>query len=192
MGLATAKNKTGEKLLSKEVCITTIEQTMTAIHKEYNIDRSRYLDDPREREFFDPILVVGGSINNDNNDKINCLFIAHPDGMVENVVDYASIGSGAAYAEFLLKDLHYDSMSTKEAISIAIHTINEVKSIDPNCGGDTRVACVNNTSVEELGNAQITELSKKISPMLDMIRKKLVPKVIRGELDEKKLREITD
>ncbi len=66
--------------------------------------------------------------------------LIHPTGLVEPITDYATIGSGAAYAELLLKNLYSNELAVMNAIPIAIYVIEEVKSIDPSVGGDTQVA----------------------------------------------------
>jgi len=191
--LGAAKKRKGGVELSENECTDAIEKSVTAVYKEYNIDRAKFLGEPREKNFFTPILICGG-LGTIDGKSTPCLFIVHSEGIVENVFDYATAGSGAAYAELILKDLCFQNMMVKEGIAAAVYTIEEVKNIDPNCGGDTRVSVVwpDKKSVQELDTAQIIGLFNKVKPVLDMIRKNIVPKILGGELNEEELRKILE
>jgi len=128
--------------LTMENVYGCIEQTVTDLHKEYNIERMRYLGynvNPFETPFFDPMVILADVLRS-NQDCEFLLNIIHPTGLVEPVSDYATVGSGAAYAELLLKNLYSSELSVDVAVPIAIYVVEEVKSIDPSVGGDTQVA----------------------------------------------------
>lgn len=188
-GIATAIKGKGEHLAESE-CINTIERTITAVYKEYNVDRSRFLDDPRELNFFQPILIFGGMVSTASGKK-TCLSIVHSAGLVEPIHDYATAGSGAAYAELILKNYYSPNLQLKQAIPMAVYTINEVKQIDPGCGGDTRVAIIEDgANPKELSEKDVDDVTHKFQEPLDLIWKRLIGRVLRGEVDVGRLKKI--
>lgn len=188
IGLVEAKRRKGGLNLTEDECVDAVEKSITATYKTYNIERSKFLEEPQERDFFNPILIGGGLEALDEQNKA-CLFIIHSNGIVEKISDYATAGSGAAYAELLLKNSHYEGITLNEAIPIVAYTIGEVKDIDPNCGGITRVTIVDpQKGVRDLTPDEITNSLSKIQPLLEIVEKTLVPKILRGEVDEQKLR----
>ncbi len=197
MGIKEGKRHKAGADLSEDECVSAIERSMTAVYKEYNIDRAKFLGEPKERDFFAPILIVGclEAVEGEAKGKLgnHCLFIVHSEGVVEKIADYATAGSGAAYAELLLKNSYVRGMKTQEAMRLADYVIEEVKGIDPNCGGETRIAVVcPNEGVHELSKDDIGGLTEKILPALNMVSKTLVPRVLRGEIDVSRLREILE
>jgi 20S proteasome alpha/beta subunit len=184
------KHKAGTDL-SEDECVSVMERSITSVYKEYNMSRAKFLGEPKERGFFKPILIVG-CIEAANAGAGNpCLFIVHSEGIVEKISDYATAGSGAAYAELLLKNYYSPEMKVGDAVALADYTIEEVKSIDPSCGGDTRIALVcPGEDIKELGREYISGLTLKIVPALNIVARNLVPRILKGEIDENKLREI--
>lgn len=191
-GLNTAKKRKGGLDLTEDECTNAIEKSITAVYKEYNIERAKFLGESRESNFFRPILILGGLVKVDDKNK-PCVSIIHSKGLVENIVDYATAGSGAAYAELILKELYSEKITIKEGIAAAIYTIDAVKEIDPNCGGVTNVSIVNpNKGVQELSTEEVTNLFNKVKPILDLVRKEITPKILKGELDERKLKSVLE
>jgi 20S proteasome alpha/beta subunit len=188
-GFVAASKEKGQDL-DESQCIDALEKTITAVYKEYNIDRSRFLDDPRERDFFEPILIFCGTVQGEDGCK-SCLSIVHSVGLVEPIHDYATAGSGAAYAELILKNYYREDLKLSEAVPIAIYTVNEVKQIDPGCGGDTKVAIVEDgKGIRMLSNEEVRGIACKAQEPLDLIWKQLIGKVLTGEVDLGKLKEI--
>jgi len=190
LALEATKKQKGDVDLSEDECISAMEKAITATHKVYNIERSAFLEDPGEKSFFQPILICG-CLENINGKSNACLFIIHHEGIVERIEDYATAGSGAAYAELLLKNYYTPNISIKEAIPVVIHAVNEVKEIDPNCGGLTRVTVVKaDGEICELKNQEIDKISEMTEPLLDKVEKILIPKILRGEINEDRLGKI--
>jgi 20S proteasome alpha/beta subunit len=138
MGIKEGKKHKAGADLSEDECVSAMERSMLAIYKVYNIERAKFLGDPKEKEFFSPILIVGcvEAANGQTKGKLgnHCLFIVHSEGVVEKISDYATAGSGAAYAELHLKNSYVKGMKVQEATALAYYVIEEVKSIDVNCG----------------------------------------------------------
>jgi 20S proteasome alpha/beta subunit len=168
--------------LTKDECEDTIERIMWALYARYNIQRSQAIG-ADEREHFSPECVFAVRSTEDGN-NILCLYIVHADGTLEPEGDYATSGSGAAYAEILLKNFYSDKLKVQEAIKIAAYVINEVKEMDPSCGGPTRIGTLTPTGYDELSEQEILQITQKIKPILDAIRTHLVLKALRGEIDE--------
>ncbi|MEE9489687.1 MAG: hypothetical protein V3V91_04520, partial [Thermoplasmata archaeon] len=123
--------------LAEEECEDVIWRTLLAVNRRFNIERSGILG-VQEPDFFKPLSVFGGKSQMGNQTSF-FLFVLHVEGLVESVPDYATAGSGAAYAELLLKNLYWPEITTAEAAKVAAYVIHEVKHIDPNCGGSTNV-----------------------------------------------------
>jgi len=179
--------------LDEDECIDIIEKTMTFANKYYNIDRSKFLADPDEKNYFDPILIVGFIQSGDGKNKSACLLISHPDGLVERIPDYATAGSGAAYAELLLKNYYSYDLTLKEIIPLAVHTIQEVKSIDPSCGGGANlVTIIPNKGISALSKEEIVNIKINILPALRIVSKEIIPRILRGEINDKRLRKMLE
>jgi 20S proteasome alpha/beta subunit len=187
-GIDAARTRKGGLDLDESECVDAIEKSITAVNREYNIQRARFLGDPKEKDFFSPILICGGIAGAKGKEKV-CVFIVHSAGLVEKLTDYGTAGSGAAYAEFLLKNFYYGDMTVKEAIPLAIYTIEEVKSIDPNCGGETRVAVAKpKQGIKELSREEVLNLSNKIVSQISVLWTRFIPMMLRGEINEKRLK----
>jgi 20S proteasome alpha/beta subunit len=196
--------------LTKDEAEAVIERALWALVRHYNVDRSNALNLP-ERGYYQPIAVFAGSNRNIFNNAIEYYVdIVHgTDGTIEPISDYGAAGSGAAYAELLLKSLYDENIRVDEALKVAVYVIGEVKAIDPHCGGDTQVAvlCANTilaptqgpsnaatiqiAKVRRLTKAEIEATENDAKAKLDLIRTKLVKKVLRGEIDEDKIRNLT-
>jgi hypothetical protein len=74
-------------------------------------------------------------------------------------------------------------MNVQEATKIAIYVINEVKEIDPNCGGPTKIGVLTQQGYNELSEKEIHQITQNVKPILDLIRTSLVLKALRGEID---------
>ena len=195
MGIREGKKHKAGADLSEDECVSAMERSMLAIYKVYNIERAKFLGDPKEKEFFSSILIVGcvEAANGQTKGKLgnHCLFIVHSEGVVEKISDYATAGSGAAYAELHLKNSYVKGMKVQEATALAYYVIEEVKSIDVNCGGDTRIAIVcPENGVKELSKDDIGGFTGNIVPALNVVSKEFIPRVLRGEIDVSRLREL--
>lgn len=189
----TNKESQQRSELNKDEAEMTTEQALWTLIKHYNIDRSNVFG-VSERDYFDPIAVFAGR-SRENGIEYYVDILHGYDGTIEPVSDYGAAGSGAAYAELLLKGLYYENITVEEAIKVAIYIIGEVKAIDPHCGGDTQVAILTadsqkNTQLRRLTQSDIEPVEKDVKPKLDLVRTKLVRRILRGEVDENKIREI--
>ena len=155
--------------LTVEDVYTTMEKAVTYLHKEYNIERLRYLGynvGPDDAPFFNPLAILAGVLKSDSEHSF-LMNIIHPTGLVEPIADYATVGSGAAYAELLLKNLYGSELPVAVAVPIAVYVVEEVKSIDPSVGGDTQVAYVREKGKREidirmLEREEVEDIAKKV------------------------------
>lgn len=165
------------QLLSRDESITLIEKTITALHKYYNIDRAQFLG-VDEKGWFAPLLLFAYQAPSGV-----VLLTVHPEGLVEEVDDYATIGSGAAYAELVLKGLYSNDLDTDAAVNIAIYVISEVKDIDPNCGGPVQIAVVSQKNLQLLSREEIEDRLESFRKPLDAVRNILIPKILEGKIN---------
>ena len=134
--------------------------------------------------------MICGCLEKDNGNDNACLSIIHPEGVVEKIDTYATIGSGAAYAELLLKNYYVSDILMELAIPVIIHTIDEVKDIDPNCGGQTRITTISaGSKIVELSSKDISEISQKTEALLELVEKNLIPKILRREIGDAEIRD---
>jgi len=180
----TLKEKKREKgsTLNEDECVDALEKTVLLLHKEYNIERSKLLD-VDEREYFSPILVFGAKAIEENETKFYS-GIVHGDGTVEPVEDYGTVGSGAAFAEMLLKNFCIKDITVNEAMAVAAYTINEVIEIAPDCGGLTKIGVLQKDSINMIEGAKVKSLLQKVQPALKLISTELVPRILRGDASE--------
>lgn len=190
VALDDTKRRKGGIDLCEDDCVNAIERAMTVTHKTYNIERASFLEDSSEKDFFRPILICGCLENNNGADSA-CLFIIHTEGIVEKIDDYATAGSGAAYAELLLKNYYSSAVKVEQGIPMVLHAISEVIEIDPNCGGLIRIAVVKpKEGVRMLEDQEISNIYNRPEPLIDIVEKNLVPKILRGEVDEERVGKI--
>ncbi|MBA7692348.1 hypothetical protein ES703_100915 [subsurface metagenome] len=118
---------------SQNVC----EPIMTALLKEYAIDRTKFLGAPIVE--FSLSLIIAGATH----DKELRAYFVHTDGVSEPLEHYGTIGSGAAYAELFLRFLLVEpEISVVRAGELAIYAIKGVELMDPNVGGDANVKLI--------------------------------------------------
>jgi len=184
------KKREKDSILSEEECVNALEKTVLALHKEYNIERSKLLD-VDEREYFSPILVFGAKAIEENETKFYS-GIVHGDGTVEPVEDYGTVGSGAAFAEMLLKNFWIKGITVDEAMAVAAYTINEVIEIAPDCGGLTKLGVLQKDSVRMIEGVAVTCLLQKVQPALKLISTELVPRILRGDVSEEDIKRLLD
>lgn len=96
-------------------------------------------------------------------------------GVAEVVTDYAATGSGGLVARYLLNRLHDESRPTasltvEEAIREAVYVIEEVKKVDPYCGGPTQLLYIEKSTdgstfrLLSKKPEEITSIVGKLSP----------------------------
>lgn len=72
------------------------------------------------------------------------------------------MGSGSAYAEYLLARLCCEGLKLDEALKLGIYIIEEVKKIDPNCGGPTQVAIATSLGINHKTDSEVKKLTDEI------------------------------
>jgi 20S proteasome alpha/beta subunit len=130
-GIANASFQMGGSKLdvidfAERVC----EPTVTALFKEYAIDRRAFLGMPSDYSIG---LIVAGATRDGNLRA----FHIHHDGLSENIPDYGTVGTGAAYAELFLREIVDEQGQTrvKDAQSLAVYSVKGAEIMDPNVGG---------------------------------------------------------
>jgi 20S proteasome alpha/beta subunit len=144
-----ASKRSGGKLDIVDFSEVVCEPIMTALLKEYAIDRAKFLGAPIVD--FSLSLIIAGATH----DKELRAYFVHTNGVSEPLEQYGTIGSGAAYAELFLRFLLIEpKLSVLRAGELAIYAIKGVELMDPNVGGETNVKLVtldkNRLSIKDL------------------------------------------
>jgi 20S proteasome alpha/beta subunit len=175
------------------------EETMNMIQKRYVIDRLKELGVAKSKDLRKPGLEESFSLQELGRtpafvlmlgvlDRTEAsIYIIHPDGVAEKEERYSSLGSGSAYAEYLLARLCCQGLKIDEAIKLGIYVIEEVKKIDPNCGGPTQLSVISEAGIVEKTATEIKTLVDGI-----MSKDAELTKISRGTILGRKedLREI--
>jgi 20S proteasome alpha/beta subunit len=132
--IEAASTKIKRKLDIVEFCEGVCEPVVTALLKEYAIDRTQFLGVPLV-EFSFSLIIAGAT----RNKELRAYFV-HPDGVTERLEEYGTIGSGAAYAELFLHCLLIEpEIDTIRAGQLAEYAVSGVEVMDPNVGGETNI-----------------------------------------------------
>ena len=170
--------------------VETIEQIMLTLHKTYNITRPEYLGE-KGRETFQPSIIFAGLTQ--GGEQKCCLFHVHHEGIAEPVDDYVTIGSGAAYAELLLKNYYRTDITINEAVGTAIYVIGRIEETDPSCGGPIQISVLESGKpggYKELDPGELVEVYGRIWKVVDLIRTELMRKIVKGEIVEERVRDL--
>jgi 20S proteasome alpha/beta subunit len=129
-GITNASFQLGTKLDVIDFAERVCEPTVTALFKEYAIDRRAFLGMPSDYSIG---LIVAGATRDGNLRA----FHIHHDGLSENIPDYGTVGTGAAYAELFLREIVDEQGQTrvKDAQSLAVYSVKGAEIMDPNVGG---------------------------------------------------------
>jgi 20S proteasome alpha/beta subunit len=106
----------------------------------------------------DIILIIAG-IDEDSESQI---YIIYSDGVCEKQQSEAAIGSGAAYAEYLLSRLSFENMTEHEALKIITQVIYEVRKIDPGVGGMPQLIKLTAKEISKYSNENVSKLVDEI------------------------------
>jgi len=181
------------------------EETMNAIQKRYVFDRMKELGitgskSLEAKRFTEPselqeighlnfALLIGAVAK-----KENTIYTVHPGGVAEKAERYTSLGSGSAYAEYLLARLCCAGLELDEAVKLGIYVIEEVKKIDPNCGGSTQVAVATPLGINHKTDPEVKKLADEIMKKdtdftklwrgIILDRKAEIEEITQGRLEE--------
>lgn len=130
-GIANAAFELKRKLDVVDFAERVCEITVTTLFKEYAIERREFLGIPCDYSIG---LIVAG-VTRDGELRA---FHIHHDGLSENIPDYGTVGSGAAYAELFLREIVDDkgiTTTVKDAQNLAVYAVKGAELMDPNVGG---------------------------------------------------------
>jgi 20S proteasome alpha/beta subunit len=106
------------------------------------------------------VIMIGITEKNGQNPTI---YTVTPEGIAERAEKFDSTGSGSAYAEYLLAKFHQLDMTIGQAINLGVYVIEEVKKIDPNCGGATQIVAIDKKGIRRLQSEEIKAIVDEIS-----------------------------
>jgi 20S proteasome alpha/beta subunit len=73
------------------------------------------------------------------------------------------LGSGSAYAEYLLGKLYREDMTVHQAATLAVYVVEEVKKIDPGCGGTTQLVTMEGGKLKRWSTDEVAALVADIT-----------------------------
>ena len=111
-----------------------------------------------QMQLLDIILLIAGK----DADGEFQIYVIYNEGIGEKQQVTASIGSGAAYAEYILSQLAIRELSEKEAIKTVIYSIAEVTKIDPGVGGVPVVYILNNKEVVQYKPEKVYKILEEL------------------------------
>jgi hypothetical protein len=153
------------------------EDVITEIFKRYVVDKSKALGMTKtkipkesngstqwqEGEIEPPgIVILSGIQCGDTKTPEWCLYTIHPNGIAEKSDKYDAIGSGSAIAEYLLARLCAAELNLEQATKVAVYVIEEVKKIDPFCGGPTQVVSLSKNGVKRLSPREVKGIADQV------------------------------
>lgn len=145
LGIELAARKYRRKLDVVHFCEGVAEPVVSALLKEYGIDRLAFFGAPIV-EYGLELLLAGVTTDR----ELRGYFV-HQEGISEPLEQYGTIGSGAAYAELFLRYLLSEpQIEMKHAARLAVYAIKGVELMDPHVGGDTNVAIITATKEGKL------------------------------------------
>lgn len=140
-GITNISNRLGRKLDIVDFCEQVCEPLVTALLKEYQIDRNAFVGAPLY-EFSLAMIVAGATRDGELR-----AYTVYPDGTTDPVEQYGTIGSGAAYAELFLRYLLTEErVDSTRAGRLSIYAVKGVELIDPNVGGEPSVKVIKMSS----------------------------------------------
>lgn len=199
------REKCNEKRIkSVKELILCAEDTMDDLTKRYSVDKfkkmgiaknikSKYGKELQDEGIPFPTLnfhLMIGCVEK----NIPHLYTISPTGIAEKEEKFGSLGSGSAYAEYILTNLYYEGIKLKEGLLLAIHTVEEVKKIDPNVGGDVQIATIDKKGNIQKGvklevNGIVKDITEKNNVLSKVWRSLLIgektPEEIKGFLKKR-------
>ncbi|HVP90004.1 MAG TPA: hypothetical protein VMS75_02185 [Terriglobales bacterium] len=167
--ISKATDKLKEKYESTKIATcdelaNTSEGIMVSLSKRYVVDKMEALGLPPSQDIKNElelnfILLVG--CTNKSGEELG-LYTVHPDGIAERGEKFSTIGSGSAYAEYLLTKMYKDGLSTEQGKQLAVFVIEEVKRIDPGCGGPTQVVVLDKDGIHKLTPEEVKAISENL------------------------------
>ena len=128
--------------------VRTAELAVLHIGRYVNVERMLELQPPRPQidtnqtvqfPWPDVLLLIGGV----DEKSRPVLYTIYSDGVAGKEEKISAIGSGTAYAEYILSQHYFADVNEEQAIKIAVHTISEVEKIDPGVGGPIQIVTIN-------------------------------------------------
>jgi 20S proteasome alpha/beta subunit len=187
-GSMIEKEKKGKREFSMKEVVRLAERVMLNLHKTYDIDRAKFLEEeaekPTKRRIIQVSLVMGGV---EKGEKY--LYVLYPDGVAEPYDNYCAEGSGTPFAEYLLSKLYDPKITLGIAKKLAIYIIEEAKKVDAYVGGPVNVVAIKEGRLETMSQNQIMKAYEEIqetNKKLDLLK----AKYFYGEITADKLKEI--
>jgi len=118
------------------------EDTLLEINRRYVTERALAMKiDISEIEKPSLSLLLGMVLKSKEQSPYS-IFSVFPEGVAQKETGYAALGSGSPFAEYLLSRMYRTSINVVQGSLIAAYIIEQVKSVEPYCGGPTYISVI--------------------------------------------------
>jgi hypothetical protein len=158
-----------EKLSSMREVAEEAENVMTELERRYSIEKSEKLGIAKGKAKTGRVsedrvphfsVMIAGKFSRDQQPEA---YVVGMDGVAERAEKFDSLGSGSAYAEYLLGKLYKEDMTVREAATLATYVVEEVKKIDPGCGGTTQLVTMQGGTLKRWSTEEVAALVADIT-----------------------------
>jgi 20S proteasome alpha/beta subunit len=157
-----------EKLSTMAEVAEEAEDVMTELQRRYDVEKAEKLGLAKGKSslgrhlqdrvpFF--AIMIGGKFPGDERPAI---YTVGMDGVAERADKFESLGSGSAYAEYLLAKFYRESQEIQQAATLAAYAVEEVKKIDPGCGGATQIVTIQGNKLRRWKPTEVSALVSQI------------------------------
>jgi len=152
----------GDKQLGDIELKDRVEDLLYRIYRKYNVERSNTLG-IENRQYFHPTSILAARLFPTGYG----LYLLSNDPWIEPIMEYETIGSGAPFADLLLKQIqrsfsianrNFRDMDIEIMLAYSCYVINEVKTVDIQSGGQTRIGIITNKGYADLTEEQISKI----------------------------------
>jgi 20S proteasome alpha/beta subunit len=156
----TLKEKLGTSQYRRELDLRqALDGIVCELFKKYNVERSKSLGFGEPMSLFDVPVILDAKLG-DGTFVLYRIRLS-PKPWVYIVENYAAIGTGEVYAELLMRQqlravpagLELNPINYN--IWISMVTVNEIKAIEPNTGGTTHVAIIDESGFRIMEKTEV-------------------------------------
>jgi len=146
------------------------EDALTEINRRYVVERASKLSLANDAVREPSLALMVGIYWKGTKSEDFSIFTIFPDGIAEKETGYASLGSGSAYAEYLLARMYREGLTTEQGCKIAAYVIEQVKEVEPNCGGPTYLTVIHPGGIDKKDREAIDSIITQMNSSDKMLR----------------------
>jgi len=134
-----------------------------------SVENNKDIIDSMARIVYDEInfnigfeLIYGVLYKSSNQLNISLNKIGSSDRSLTPIDSYYPIGSGNTFAKYILRHIWDNNITVSEAVNIAIYVIEQVKIINDDIGGQTRIAISAIQGTDFIDNGVVNKIANKL------------------------------